>query len=98
MMPEMDRETELALTLGALAQEMNPRFEMVEAALIFEAAQSWPLGDIMPVKRETDTASGGVIETGFIRRGDGPLVIVAGMMPVYYASFDAVAADGWRPD
>lgn len=100
----MDGDLTEALTLGAVALEMRGRFDVIEAAALFEAQQRWPHGDFLPVKRvtaivcstlEEDTQ---VVECGMMRRGDGPVVTTAGDMPVSYASFEDMARDGWRPD
>jgi hypothetical protein len=106
MMSAMDPHNDLtaSLTLGSLALEMRERFDVVEAAMVFEAQQRWCYGDFMPLRRETHTIGSTlgedhhVVECGMMRRGDGPVVTIAGGMPVGYASFDAMAEDGWRPD
>lgn len=89
-----DSKVHDAVVLGRLAMEMRPRMEAIEVGAVFAAAEHWPLSSLMPVKR----CVGDDIETGFIRQGDGPVVVVDGTMPVGYVSFEAVAADGWRPD
>lgn len=94
----VDRDVDTAMTLAALAAELGPKLDVIEAGAVFAAAEHWPLSDVMPVKRVTGTPSGDVVELGFIRAGDGPVVVIAGTMPVGYADFEAVALDGWRPD
>lgn len=92
-------DIDAGLTLGALGLEMGVRFDIIAAAAVFEAVQEWPLSDVMPVKRTLETASGDVTEVGFIRRGDGPLVLASGdAIPIGYATFETMAQDGWRPD
>ena len=87
------------VTLGELSRELGPRFAAIEAAAVLAAVERWPLSDIMPVKRSTATAGHGEVhEVGYVRAGGGPIVNAAGEMPIHYASFEAMAFDGWRPD
>lgn len=103
-MGRMDPDMTFALTMGAIALEMRERFDVIEAAAVFEAQQRWPHGEFMPVKRTTQLVTAvedddlDIIECAMMRRGDGPVITIAGGMPVSYASFEDMARDGWRAD
>lgn len=85
--------------------ELSDRLDAIRSAEMMGAPERWPLGGVLPVKREAPAREGpgSLYEHGHLLHGPDfrvrPWVYVEDREePVAYSDFEAITNDGWRVD